>query len=119
MGSAYGAKYAFLTRIILFPYINHMNFEYDPVKSATNKIKHGIDFEEAQTLWKDPYALTAPLGVSDEPRMLVVAMFKEKLWTAVITHRNEAVRIISVRRARKDEVIRYEKSKANAQNNLG
>ena len=30
-----------------------MNFEFDPEKSAGNKAKHGIDFEEAQALWKD------------------------------------------------------------------
>ena len=31
-----------------------MEFEYDPVKSETNKKKHGIDFEEVQALWFDP-----------------------------------------------------------------
>ena len=30
-----------------------MLFEYDPANSATNKAKHGIDFDEAQVLWKD------------------------------------------------------------------
>jgi uncharacterized DUF497 family protein len=30
-----------------------MGFEYDPDKSAANKRKHGIDFEEAQELWAD------------------------------------------------------------------
>jgi hypothetical protein len=30
-----------------------MGFEYDPAKSAENKRKHGIDFEEAQILWGD------------------------------------------------------------------
>lgn len=30
-----------------------MEFEYDPAKSTTNLLKHGIDFEEAQSLWED------------------------------------------------------------------
>jgi len=31
-----------------------MEFEFDPQKSDRNKIKHGIDFNEAQELWNDP-----------------------------------------------------------------
>ena len=31
-----------------------MLFEFDPHKSASNKIKHGIDFVEAQALWQSP-----------------------------------------------------------------
>jgi uncharacterized protein len=37
-----------------------MNFEYHPRKSATNKSKHGIDFDEAQELWNDPFLLRIP-----------------------------------------------------------
>ena len=38
-----------------------MEFEYDLSKSTSNKVKHGIDFEEAQALWNGPVAI-APLG---------------------------------------------------------
>jgi len=31
-----------------------VEFEFDPEKSVRNKAKHGIDFQEAQALWKDP-----------------------------------------------------------------
>lgn len=31
------------------------NFEFDEAKSRINLGKHGIDFDEAQKLWKDPY----------------------------------------------------------------
>jgi uncharacterized DUF497 family protein len=31
-----------------------MTFEFDPLKSSSNKVKHGIDFEEARYLWLDP-----------------------------------------------------------------
>ena len=37
-----------------------MPFEYDLAKSATNKAKHGIDFDDAQALWKDARMLEAP-----------------------------------------------------------
>jgi len=85
-----------------------MNFEYDPVKSAMNLSKHGIDFDQAQALWDDPWMLEAPAKTEDEPRFLSIGKIKEKHWAAVWTPRGEAVRIISVRRARKEEISYYE-----------
>lgn len=85
-----------------------MEFEYDPAKSASNKDKHGIDFEEAQALWKDDRRLRLPLFIDAEQRFLIVGMIGGKMWTAVCTERRTAVRIISVRRSRKYEVARYE-----------
>ena len=49
-----------------------MGFEFDPEKSAENKRKHGVDFEEAQALCSDPALLEVPAQVSDEPRWVVV-----------------------------------------------
>ncbi|MBV9288160.1 MAG: BrnT family toxin [Hyphomicrobiales bacterium] len=43
-----------------------------------------------------------------EPRFLVIGKIGGRVWTAVFTWRGNRVRIISVRRARKDEVERYE-----------
>lgn len=85
-----------------------MGFEYDLDKSAGNKRKHGIDFEEAQTLWDDPDLVEIPAKTTDEPRALVVGMIGGKHWSAVITYRGENIRLISVRRARKEEVAIYE-----------
>ena len=85
-----------------------MTFEYDPVKSAANKAKHGIDFEEAQALWDDPWLIEAPARTEDEPRLLAVGLIRGRHWAAVWTPRGEGRRIISVRRARKEEVARYE-----------
>jgi uncharacterized DUF497 family protein len=87
-----------------------MKFEFDPVKNATNKAKHGIDFVEAQALWLDDGLLEAPLLPKDEPRFLVIGRLEGKHWAAICTRRGEAVRIISVRRARKTEVMFYEGS---------
>lgn len=83
-------------------------FEFDEAKSKSNKNKHGIDFLEAQTLWDDPSLLEIPAKTVDEPRYLVVGARGGKHWTAVITYRGGNIRIISVRRARIEEVAVYE-----------
>ena len=85
-----------------------MDFEYDPTKSLSNKAKHGIDFETAQAMWDDPDLLEIPARTTDEPRFLVVGRIGEKHWSAVITYRGEARRIISVRRSRPEEIELYE-----------
>lgn len=85
-----------------------ISFEFDPTKSETNRTKHGIDFEEAQDLWNDPMLLEIPAKTDDEPRYLVIGLIDEKHWSAVITYRGVNVRLISVRRARIEEVELYE-----------
>jgi uncharacterized DUF497 family protein len=85
-----------------------MKFEFDPKKSESNKQKHGIDFYEAQALWDDPDLIEIPVKTIDEPRYLVIGLISEKHWSGVITHRGEKIRIISVRRSRKEEVEIYE-----------
>ena len=85
-----------------------MYFEYDQTKSKSNKKKHGIDFLEAQGLWEDPDLLEIPARTQDEPRYLVIGKTKGKYWSGIITYREETIRIISVRRARKEEVALYE-----------
>lgn len=85
-------------------------FEYDPGKSAANKDKHGIDFEEAQALWRDEQRLE--LGVMEyggETRRLFVGTVGDRCWTAVVTDRDGATRIISVRRARRSEEMAYDR----------
>jgi uncharacterized protein len=83
-------------------------FEFDPAKSALNKLKHGIDFKEAQGIWKDPKSIEAPaIGVS-EPRFQVLGRALGKLWSAIITYRHGTIRIVSVRRARERERQKYE-----------
>ena len=85
-----------------------MEFEFDPIKSNSNKGKHGIDFYETQALWNDPDLMEIPVKTSDEPRFLVIGNISGKSWSGVITYRSEKIRIISVRRSRKEEVDIYE-----------
>ena len=85
-----------------------MEFEFDRKKSDINKNKHGIDFIEAQELWNDPDLLEIPAKTSDEVRFLVIGKIDDKHWTGIITYRNDNMRIISVRRARNEEIEIYE-----------
>lgn len=85
-----------------------MDFEFDDMKSRANLAKHGIDFIEAQALWRDDRLIEVPARVEDEPRFLVVGRIGETRWSAVITYRDSKVRIISVRRARSEEIAIYE-----------
>lgn len=85
-----------------------MEFEFDEGKSLSNKKKHGIDFIEAQALWDDPKLLEVPLKSDDEPRVLMVGRISEKHWSAIVTYRQDRVRIISVRRSRNEEKELYE-----------
>ena len=84
------------------------SFEFDATKSKINSSKHGIDFVEAQSLWNDPMLLEVPAKTDDEPRYLVIGLIAEKHWSAVITYRGSNIRLISVRRARIEEVALYE-----------
>jgi uncharacterized protein len=83
-------------------------FEFDDVKSESNHAKHGIDFVDAQLLWSDPSLLEIPAKTEEESRYLVIGMINKKHWSAVITYRGAAIRLISVRRARTEEVALYE-----------
>lgn len=84
-----------------------MEFEFNPAKSETNREKHGIDFVEAQQLWQDRDAMVFPVSHPVEDRFILLARHREKLWAAVFTHRKNRIRIISVRRARKNEERYY------------
>lgn len=88
-----------------------MNFEFDAVKSRANHEKHGINFVEAQQLWEDEDRLEIPARTEDEPRYVLIAALGQKLWSAIFTYRQGRVRLISVRRVRKEERELYYESK--------
>ena len=86
-----------------------MRFEWDPVKAASNRRKHGVSFEEAAECFEDPFAL-----VLDEPRssdrlILIGASRRRRLVFTVYVERDAAViRIISARRVTARERRHYE-----------
>ncbi len=85
-----------------------MEFEFDDRKSVKNKVKHGIDFIEAQQIWEDSGLIEIPARAVDEPRFLVIGRCRGTHWSGIITYRAEKIRIISVRRSRKEEIEIYE-----------
>ena len=78
-------------------------FIFDLDKSRSNRLKHGIDFFEAQALWEDPRLLELRARTSDEVRHMLIGEIDGRVWTAIVTYRDELTRIISVRRSRKNE----------------
>ena len=78
-------------------------FEFDKDKCESIKRNTGIDFEAARRLWEDHNRVEIPARWIDEPRILLIARLEEEIWAAIFTHRKNTIRIISVRKARKDE----------------
>jgi uncharacterized DUF497 family protein len=85
-----------------------MDFEFDEAKSQANADKHGIDFVAAQGLWADSNRMEIPARTEGEPRFLVIGRIEQRCWSAVITYHDSRIRMISVRRSRKEEVEIYE-----------
>ena len=84
-------------------------FEYDRNKSLSNLDKHGIDFEEAQKIWENPNAKIAyERSVEGEDRFSIVGYIQQRCFVAIFTLRDDNIRIISVRRCRKNEKRRFE-----------
>lgn len=90
-----------------------MKFTWDESKAALNKQKHGVSFEEAQTVFEDCEALRIfdPDHSEDEDRFLLLGM-SSVLRLLVVCHcyreNDELIRIISARKATKKETSTYE-----------
>ena len=90
-----------------------MKFEWDEAKNVSNFDKHGVWFEEAQTVWADSLALEffdPDHSVAEERFIRIGHSSKERLLLIVFCERNDgnSVRIISARRATKKEARDYE-----------
>ena len=91
-------------------YGENVTFEFDPAKSQANKIKHGLDFVEAQTLWESERVEIAVKIVYGEPRFAVIGTIKGRFHTIIITYRGSVIRMISARASRPNEKKLYENS---------
>ena len=87
-----------------------MEFEWDALKSDSNKIKHDIDFQEATKLWDDNESIRIEASTGNELRYLFIGKIGSKIWSCVVTYRGDKMRIISARRARKKECELYEQN---------
>lgn len=91
------------------------NFEWDPLKARKNRNKHGVEFEEAATIFRDSKALSIfdldhseaehrwiTMGISEKGRLLIVNhTFREE------SRKEVTIRIISSRKATKNETQKY------------
>lgn len=93
--------------------MSQLCFEWDPNKAETNRRKHGVTFEEAQSVFYDEFARLIPDPDSSigEERFIIMGL-SEQYNTLVVCHcyrgRDEQIRIISARKAEKRERKQYE-----------
>jgi uncharacterized DUF497 family protein len=83
-----------------------LNFEWDEAKAATNLQRHQISFEEAKTVFNDPFLQTFPDPdhSEDEERYLSIGQSAAGTICIVIhTERQAIIRLISCRKATRKE----------------
>jgi uncharacterized DUF497 family protein len=85
-------------------------FEWDKRKSDSNLAKHGIDFDGAVEIFYGPVVLRRS-DKNNEERWIAVGSSGDRLIAVVFTRRAEIIRIISARRARKNEEREYHNAK--------
>lgn len=86
-----------------------MEFEWDPAKAISNERKHRLTFLYAIRVFLDPHRIELPdqSEVDDEERWQIIGRVEEFILVVIFTFRGERVRIISARRATRNEVIEY------------
>jgi len=85
-----------------------MEFNYNPTKSMDNLVKQEIKFKDAQQLWEDSGLKVIKARTAGKARWIAIGRIGEKHWSGVFTPKGEAIRIISVRRSRPNEIALYE-----------
>ena len=92
--------------------VNHIEFQWDAVKNASNKKKHGITFDEAKTVFTDQFAriIVDPDHSTTEDRFILLgtSIHSRLLVVCHCVRENDSIRIISARKADKDERSFYE-----------
>jgi len=88
-----------------------MKYEWDEGKRVANLAKHSVDFIEAQEFdWENALVIPDTRHPYGEPRFRAQGPIRGRLHELVFTPRNDAVRIISLRKANSREVHEYEKT---------
>ena len=91
-----------------------LRFDWDERKNRANRTKHGVWFEEAQSVFDDPHArlFRDPAHSEEEERFILLGISSAGRPLVVVHCYRESedlVRIISARKASKKEVRFYEK----------
>ena len=89
-----------------------MKFHWDSKKAVSNLLKHGVSFEEAETVFYDPDALLKPdpEHSAQEERFLMLGLSNQlKVLLVVHVYKDDAevIRIVSARKADKGEIDEY------------
>jgi uncharacterized protein len=89
-----------------------MGFDWDPRKNASNTRKHDISFEEGSAVFDDPRRIEwiSSDPADDEERYTTIGRVKTRILAVVYTERGGIIRLISARRASKDERRQYDQS---------
>jgi len=91
-----------------------MGFEWDPAKAANNIRKHGVSFEEAITVFKDPLAFifddTAHSGHEHREIIIGTSALRRMILVCFVERVNDSIRIISARPATRQEIKDYEEN---------
>jgi uncharacterized protein len=89
--------------------MNGAEFEWDGAKARRNYSRHGVTFEIAKKAFRDPSMVEILDDREDygEDRYLLIGMADGQLLSIIYTERNERYRLISARRANKDEQDHY------------
>ena len=88
----------------------NLRFEWDARKALTNRMKHGVSFDEAMTVFNDPLARIfddADHSTTEAREIIVGVSQKQRLLLVCFTERRKAVRIISARKANTRERTLY------------
>ncbi len=88
-----------------------MNFEWDENKAKANLVKHGVAFNEAKSVFDDPFYIDFydPDHSEDEDRYLIIGQSRQsRLLVVSYTERQDTVRLISAREATRREKDAYE-----------
>lgn len=89
-------------------YNNGMNIEFDPIKDAINQQKHGISLAMAQFLdWETAVVKADNRFDYGELRFIAISPLDGRVYTAVFTHREPNIRVISLRKSSLKEVKEY------------
>ncbi len=92
-----------------------MDFEWDAAKDAANQEKHGIAFARAVAVFTDPFAIDEDGTTPEhgENRRKAVGRVGAEFVTVIYTDRPNARRILSARRARRNERVKYHQGSAS------
>ena len=87
----------------------NIEIEFDPAKDVSNSRKHGVSLAMAAKLdWSEAQVEADDRFDYEEDRFIGYAVLGERVYCVAFTYRGDAVRVISLRKANRREVQRYE-----------